>query len=158
MKNWKQNFRGIVLLERDLVGKLEPKCDHDFSIPCRLKQNKRKAVLISSVLAFVQDIRFPKFWNEAKWHLFFTASKKKVLRKTRDLSWKKRFTTNLQYQGRTVPFGNPFSIVYEFEKCNNKKIRFFETHKVEVPVKRKKKSSSRHVATVSFLFCQTLRE
>ena len=33
-----KKFRGIVVLERDLVGKLEPKCNHDFSIPCRLKQ------------------------------------------------------------------------------------------------------------------------
>ena len=34
----KKTFRGIVVLERDLVGKLEPNFDHDFSIPGRLKQ------------------------------------------------------------------------------------------------------------------------
>ena len=38
MKSLKKIFRGIVVLESDLVGKLEPKCDHDFSIPGRLKQ------------------------------------------------------------------------------------------------------------------------
>ena len=38
MKSLKKNVRGIVVLERDLVGKLKPKCDHDFSIPGRLKQ------------------------------------------------------------------------------------------------------------------------
>ena len=37
-KSSKQNVRGIVVLERDLVGKLEPKCDHELSIPGRLKQ------------------------------------------------------------------------------------------------------------------------
>ena len=36
MKSTKKNFRGIVVLECDLVGKLGPKCDHDFSIPGRL--------------------------------------------------------------------------------------------------------------------------
>ena len=38
MKSSKKNFCGIVALERDIVGKLEPKCDHDFSIQGRLKQ------------------------------------------------------------------------------------------------------------------------
>ena len=38
MKSSKKKFRGIIVLERNLVGKLEPKCDHDFSIPGRLKQ------------------------------------------------------------------------------------------------------------------------
>ena len=38
MKSSKKKFRGLVILERDLVGKLGPKCDHDFSIPGRLKQ------------------------------------------------------------------------------------------------------------------------
>ena len=38
MKSSKKNCRDIVVLKRDLVGKLEPKCDHDFSIPGRLKQ------------------------------------------------------------------------------------------------------------------------
>ena len=38
MKSSKKKFRGIVVLERDLVGKLEPKCDHDFSIPGQLKE------------------------------------------------------------------------------------------------------------------------
>ena len=38
MKSSTEIFRDIVVLERDLVGKLEPKCDHDFSIPDRLKQ------------------------------------------------------------------------------------------------------------------------
>ena len=38
MKSSKTNFRGIVVLERNLVGKLEPKCDHDFRIPGQLKQ------------------------------------------------------------------------------------------------------------------------
>ena len=38
MKSSKKNFRGIVILERDLIEKLEAKCDHDFSIPGRLKQ------------------------------------------------------------------------------------------------------------------------
>ena len=37
-KSSKKNVRDIVVLERDLVGKLEPKCDHDLSIPGRLKQ------------------------------------------------------------------------------------------------------------------------
>ena len=58
MKSSKTNFRGIVVLERDLVGRLEPKCDHDFTIPGRLKQ---KSGTISSVWAFVRDIRFSKF-------------------------------------------------------------------------------------------------
>ena len=31
---------------------------------------KRNTGLISSVLAFFRDISFPKFWNEAKRHLF----------------------------------------------------------------------------------------
>ena len=35
MKSLKKNFRGIFVLERDLVGKSEPKCDHNFSIPGR---------------------------------------------------------------------------------------------------------------------------
>ena len=38
IKSSKKNFRGIVVLERDIVGKLEPKCDHDLGIPGRLKQ------------------------------------------------------------------------------------------------------------------------
>ena len=38
MKSSKKIFRGIVVLERDLVGMLKPKYDHDFSIPRRLKQ------------------------------------------------------------------------------------------------------------------------
>ena len=38
MKSSEKKFRGIVVLESDFVGKLEPKCDHDFSIPGRLKQ------------------------------------------------------------------------------------------------------------------------
>ena len=38
MKSSKKKFRGIVVLERDLVGKLKPKCDHDFSTPDWLKQ------------------------------------------------------------------------------------------------------------------------
>ena len=38
VKSSKKKFRGIVVIERDLVGNLEPKCDHDFSIPGRLKQ------------------------------------------------------------------------------------------------------------------------
>ena len=38
MKSSKKNVRGIDVLERDLVGKLGPKCDHDLSIPGRLKQ------------------------------------------------------------------------------------------------------------------------
>ena len=38
MKSSEKIFRSIVVLERDPVGKLEPKCDHDFSIPGRLKQ------------------------------------------------------------------------------------------------------------------------
>ena len=38
MKSLKKNFHGIVVLERELVEKLEPKCDHDFSIPDRLNQ------------------------------------------------------------------------------------------------------------------------
>ena len=42
MKSSKKNLRGIVVLERDLVGKLEPKSDHDFSIPGRLKQKSAK--------------------------------------------------------------------------------------------------------------------
>ena len=37
-KMLEKKFRGIVLLERDVVGKVKPKCDHDFSIPGRLKQ------------------------------------------------------------------------------------------------------------------------
>ena len=38
MKSLKKKIRGIVVLERDILGKLEPKCDHDFSIPSELKQ------------------------------------------------------------------------------------------------------------------------
>ena len=38
MKSWKKFFSGIVVVECELVDKLEPKCDHDFSIPGRLKQ------------------------------------------------------------------------------------------------------------------------
>ena len=38
MKSSKKHFRGIVILECDLVRKLEPKCDHDFSISGRRKQ------------------------------------------------------------------------------------------------------------------------
>ena len=32
MKSLKKFFRDIVVLERNLVGKLMPKCDHDFGI------------------------------------------------------------------------------------------------------------------------------
>ena len=38
LKSLKKTFRGIVVLERDLVGNFEPKCDHDFSTPGRLEQ------------------------------------------------------------------------------------------------------------------------
>ena len=69
MKSSKKQFCGIVVLERDLVEKLEPKCDHDFS-PGSTETKKRNTVLISSVLDFIRDLRFPTFWNEAKWHLF----------------------------------------------------------------------------------------
>ena len=44
MESSKKKFRGIVVLERDLVGKLEPKCDHDFSISGRFKEKKRNTV------------------------------------------------------------------------------------------------------------------
>ena len=37
IKSSKKILRGIVVLEHDVVGKLEPKCDHDLSIPGRLK-------------------------------------------------------------------------------------------------------------------------
>ena len=60
MKNSKKDFRSVVVVVRDPVGKLESKCDYDFSIPGRLKK-KRNTFLISSMLAFVRDIRFPKF-------------------------------------------------------------------------------------------------
>ena len=61
MKSSKKNFRGIVVLERNLAGKFEPKYDHDFSIPGRLKQKKRNTVLISSVFVFVRDIVLQNF-------------------------------------------------------------------------------------------------
>ena len=37
MKSSKKIVHGILVLERNLVEKLEPKCDHDFSIPGRMK-------------------------------------------------------------------------------------------------------------------------
>ena len=70
-----------------------------------------------------------------------TVSKKIVLRKTRleFSAWfimKKRLTTSLQHQSRTVLPDYEFSIVHRFEKCKNKKMRFFGTHKVKVSLKK----------------------
>ena len=39
MKSLKKKFRGIVVLERDLVGKLEPKCDHEMNDHFEMKRN-----------------------------------------------------------------------------------------------------------------------
>ena len=114
----KKNFCGIVVLEPDLVGKLEPKCDHNFSIPSRLKQ--KSATQFQSV-AYQLSFRIYVFQN------FEMKQMAPICKKNE--------------------FFCLFSIVHlviKVRKMKIKKIRFFETHKVEVPFKKVPKKCTRN--------------